>query len=104
MTLSGKRHVYALFLIALLYSFHGAVYAQGNQPAYYEISFPGNQIAYDLSTLPYDNVVLVGQHQDDQQSATLGWLYIMQSDGSEVSQYRYQEPGYSVSFKGIDMF
>lgn len=104
MIFSVLRNLYALLAIVLLFSISSSVHAQGNQAVYFEIDLPGNQIAYDLSTLPYDNIVLVGQHQDDAHSALLGWLYVLTKNGSAVSQYRYQEPGYSISFKGVEMF
>jgi len=104
MRLSEKLHVYVSFLIACLIAFTGRLCAQGNSPAYFEIELPGNQIAYDLTTLPYDNVALVGQHQDAVDAPLQGWIHILKNDGSTVSTYTYGEPGYSIAFKRIEMF
>jgi hypothetical protein len=104
MTPSGKLHIYVSFLIAILFAFTGKLSAQGNSPVYFEVALPGNQIAYDLTTLPYDNVALVGQHQDAVDAQMQGWMHILKKDGSTVSTYTYQEPGYSIAFKRIEMF
>lgn len=101
---SGKSHIYVPFLIAVLLAFTGKLFAQDNSPMYFEVSHPGNQIAYDLTTLPYNHVALVGQHQAGDEAFLQGWIHILNKQGVTVSNYTYGEPGYSISFKRIEMF
>lgn len=104
MTFLRKLYIYVYFLIAILFAFAGKLSAQANSPVYFEVALPGNQIAYDLTTLPYNNLALVGQHHAGEGEAQQGWIHILNKEGSAVSNYTYGEPGYSIVFKRIEMF
>lgn len=68
-------------------------------PIYSDFRLPGDQIAFAAAEISVSRIVIIGTSGNLYTKEYNGWLYILNPDGSKLTEFTYQLPGKSVQFK-----
>lgn len=81
----------------------GFSFLQTQAQGYFDLRLPEDQITYTSSTLPLSRFAIAGTSGNLSSNELKGWLAILNSNGSLLSQFHFEIPGNSVRFKFMEV-